>query len=156
MIKPNREKVTAALALLIFLIFGAYALLRSQVTPPRSYSKLDARKFNEGSADLLPIEPRLHVEDLGGTRNPFHFSSDWKTVTPEPLPLPPLGYDRRPQVLFGALLERGAATPVLYQAAIPKIVEGEELPVRRSPQSGSTQPGPTVPEGPTSTGGGGS
>lgn len=150
MIKPNREKVTATLALLIFLIFGAYALLRSQVTPPRSYSKMDAKKFNEGAADLLRIEPRLHVEDLGGTRNPFHFSSDWKTVTPEPLPLPPLGLDRRPQVLFGALLERGAATPVLYQAAIPKIVEGEELPAPVS-----APPAPAVP-GSTSTRGGGS
>jgi hypothetical protein len=114
MSRLNREKFCAALAFIIFLL-GVYSFVRVQTARYEEIPVLLAPYDQE----LPPIEPVVHVEALGGTRNPFHLSSEWKPVEPEALALPPPEPDPELRVLFGWPAERAPGAPLHYRAARP-------------------------------------
>lgn len=123
--KLNRERITAALAFLVCITFGVYPLLRSQLGPSRSYPPIPGNP-RKSVPEVLQIEPRLHLEDPGGRRNPFEFSTDWQQVSPAPMPPPPLFGARRPRPIFGFLSARAFGSSVTYQASLPAEVKSEE------------------------------
>ncbi|MBI4585240.1 MAG: hypothetical protein HY717_14600 [Planctomycetes bacterium] len=147
--KINREKIAALLAFLVML-FSISALVSSQIGLVRRHKEIPT-KLNASPQSVMEVEPRLHLEDSGGSRNPFHFSTEWQPLTPEPLELPALEMERRPRVFFGWPADRTVGASIPYQTAIPQekaAEEGEES--APAPSEGATNP----PAGPSDLKGG--
>ncbi len=148
MFRLNREKIAAILALLL-LALGVYTLVTTQVV---SYQEIQI-KLDPADQQVPPIEPRLHLETLGGTRNPFHMSSDWEPLVPEPLALPPLETTQEVRVIFGWPAERVSGSPIHYRATSIRELDEEGQEVR--PTSAAPPVTPRSSPGASATTGGG-
>ncbi len=114
----NREKVVFGASLIILLVHGVYSMVNSQIGTGVSYRKIPD-KLNQASPELLQIDPRLIEEDGSGSRNPFHFASDWADLPPTPMLPPPIMNEARPQILFGFLNERQKGQEITYKENVP-------------------------------------
>jgi hypothetical protein len=83
--KLNRETITSGFALLI-LVFGVYGMLGSRLTPPPPDIP---RAVPQWTQAVPRLEPRLHLEDAAGGRDPFKLASDWMPLAAEALAPPP-------------------------------------------------------------------
>ena len=120
--KLNREKVCAAITFALFL-FGAYSLIGTQERHPEININLAP-----GNPDVLPLDHLSYGEDLGGGRNPFRLSSEWKPVVPEPLDLPPVQSEKPARVTFGWSSELIPGAPIHYRKS--PLVEVKEKAVK--------------------------
>lgn len=112
--RPNREKVAFALALVIF-VAGVYSLVSTQV---KRYPEIETR-LSPGDLEFLPVQPRPWVERTAAGRNPFQLPSEWRPVTPAPLEPPPLEAELEPRVFFGWSARHSLGAPILYRARPP-------------------------------------
>ncbi len=96
--KFNREKMTALLALAIFLL-GVASVVRGFVSPIQSIAVPEAR-VSEATRKILPKKYRTYTEESESTRNPFAFSEGWQRMETTPLALPPVPPAPRPVPLL--------------------------------------------------------
>lgn len=114
----NREKTVLVLALLIFIAWMA-TFLKGRLDPAVSYSDLPVHELNDSRQEVLRMEPRTFAPEPGTARDPFRYSSGWKSVKPEFLPPPRVFDERRPRAPFGWLAERGVGASLRYQNTTP-------------------------------------
>jgi hypothetical protein len=140
----NQERIVAGLALLL-LVFGAYRLFGPRVAGPAL--RPIPMDIPAASQEVPRIEPRRHIEDTSGDRNPFQLASDWAPLSPEGLPSPPvdptrwialpLGRGADPEVAGFTYLEG----PPVELKAIEEEAEKAPTAAREEPEPAGTKPG---------------
>lgn len=124
MMRVNREKMAAVLALLIFVV-GVYSLVNVSVSTDQAIHI----KPDPADVQVPPIEASLYLGSFGGRRNPFHMSSEWEPFVPEALPLPPSTSAQEARVTFGWIAARAVGAPIPFRPTALREVgsDGEAL-----------------------------
>ncbi|MFQ5653357.1 MAG: hypothetical protein ACE5GW_01330 [Planctomycetota bacterium] len=125
MILWNKEKVIAALSLVVLLAAAAWTA-RSWTTGRQEVHLQEPAPSSEGGIGTpLPIQWIEAGALAGGARDPFQPISEWRSAPRDPLPLPPLGALTR-RVPLPAPIAGATMAPPPRERSMPEALEPQE------------------------------